>query len=226
MIIGAALSPGPPLLAAEASGADAQAARLREATMAAVASLTGATPDLVAIVGWAERAGAWPAPARADLRSYGPPVPRPSHMAPLSVGIGALMLDGCGYDGPLMLRTVAFGSTVDECRSVAAGLAETAERVSLLVVADGSARRTVKAPGHFDPRAEEYDRSVEEAVATGKLGALHDLDPGLAGELMASGWAPLQVLAAAFAGHRPQTTVLYADAPYGVGYLVATFTSG
>jgi hypothetical protein len=224
VIIGAALCPGPPLLAIETSGADSHAARLREATMAAVASMIVGSPDLVAVVGWADRAGVWPVQARADLRSYGPPVPRPSEVAPLSVGIGALMLDRCGYGGPLLLRTVSSGSTVDECRSVAAELAGAAASVSLLVVADGSARRTAKAPGYFDPRAEPYDRSVEEAIAAGELGALRDLDPGLADELMASGWAPLQVLSAAFMGNRPQTTVHYADAPYGVGYLVATLT--
>jgi hypothetical protein len=222
VIVGAALCPGPPLLAAEVSGADVEAARLRESVAAAVASLTATEPDTVAVVGWAERAGAWPGHARADLRSYGPPVPRPSQVAPLSVGVGAMMLDRSGYDGPLILRTVRTRSTVDECRTVASQLGASAERVGLLVVADGSARRTVKAPGFFDPRAEPYDRSVEEAVASGKLDALHDLDQSLAAELMASGWAALQVLAAAFAGDRPQTTVRYSEAPYGVGYLVAT----
>jgi hypothetical protein len=224
VIVGATLCPGPPLLAAEVSGTDVEAARLRESVAAALASLIAIELDSVAVVGWAERAGAWPGQARADLRSYGPPVPRPSQVAPLSVGIGALMLDRTGYDGPLLLRTVTAASTVDECRVVASQLGASAERVGLLVVADGSARRTVKAPGYFDPRAQPYDQSVEEAVASGKLDALHDLDHHLAAELMVSGWAPLQVLAAAFADDRPQTKILYADAPFGVGYLVATLT--
>jgi aromatic ring-opening dioxygenase LigB subunit len=147
-------------------------------------------------------------------------------VAPLSVGVGALLLDRCSYSGPILLRTVTTRSTVEECRAVAANIATAADRVGLLVIADGSARRTVKAPGYLDPRAEPYDKTVENAVATGDLGALHHLDPGLAEELMAPGWAALQVLAAAFAGNRPQTTVSYAEAPFGVGYLVATIKRG
>ncbi len=89
-------------------------------------------------------------------------------------------------------------------------------------MADGSARRTLKAPGYLDARAEPYDEAVRDAVSTGELARLHALDPALAQELMASGWAALQVLAACVSSHRPHTTVHYADAPYGVGYLVAS----
>jgi hypothetical protein len=55
----------------------------------------------------------------------------------------------------------------------------------------------------------------------GDLGALHRLDPALADELMVTGWPAFQVLAAAFAGHRATTTMMYTGAPFGVGYFVA-----
>jgi aromatic ring-opening dioxygenase LigB subunit len=108
---------------------------------------------------------------------------------------------------------------------VAQELGAAADRVGLLVVADGSARRSLKAPGYFDERAEPYDSAVEQAIASGDLGALRALHPELARELMVSGWAALQVLAAAFGADRPRTTVHYADAPFGVGYLVATIAT-
>jgi hypothetical protein len=98
---------------------------------------------------------------------------------------------------------------------------------------DGSARRSVSAPGHLDERAAPFDATVERAVRDADLTALAAIDPGLAAELMAVGRPAWQVLAGALdapaaAGHvpppgRPRTEILYCDAPLGVAYLVATF---
>jgi hypothetical protein len=244
VITAAALCAGPPLLVPGLSGADPAAAELRAASRTAVAGLVATAPDLVAVVGPAERDAVWPATARPDLARYGGARPdlaryggaRPdlarsgavengaSPVAPLSVGLGALLLDDAGYAGPLLLRTVGEQATLAQCQAVAAEVVAAAARVGLLVIADGSARRTLKAPGYFDQRAEQYDEQVHQAVATGELSALQALDPVLARELMAPGWPALQVLAAAFGVHRPQSTVHYGGAPYGVGYLVATIT--
>jgi hypothetical protein len=224
VISAAALCPGPPLLIRELSGADASAAALREACGLAVAGLVATQPDLVAVVGAADRTTNWPSAARPDLASFGAPLPRPTIPAPLSVGLGALLLDQIGYRGPQRLQTLDTAATAMACREVAEELEAAGDRVGLLIVADGSARRTLKAPGYLDERAGPYDAAVQEAIASGELAALRALDPELARELMASGWAALQVLAAAFADDRPHTTIHYADAPFGVGYVVATIT--
>jgi len=224
VISAAALCPGPPLLIRELSGADASATALREACGVAVAGLVATQPDLVAVVGAADRTTNWPSAARPDLASFGAPLPRPPLPAPLSVGLGAMLLDQIGYQGPLRLQTLDAAGTARAGREVADELEAAGDRVGLLIVADGSARRTLKAPGYFDERAGPYDAAVQEAIASGDLAALRALDPELARELMASGWAALQVLAAAFADDRPHTTIHYADAPFGVGYIVATIT--
>ncbi|HZA83933.1 MAG TPA: hypothetical protein VFC13_21090, partial [Actinomycetes bacterium] len=71
-----------------------------------------------------------------------------------------------------------------------------------------------------------FDASVGAAFREGDPDRLLGLDPVLAGELRAAGRVPLQVLAGAFAGRpRPRGQVLYEDAPYGVGYLVAVLAS-
>ena len=222
MITHAVLCPGPPLLAPELSGADSEAARLREAILTAVRGLLADPPDLVVVTGSADRTADWPSEARLDMHAYGAARPAPPAVAPLSVGIGALLLDLCGYAGAMRLQTVHKGSSLVECAAVAAHLGLGAARVGMVVVADGSARRTVKAPGYFDSRAEPYDAAVAETIRSGELSRLHDLDPLLAADLMASGWAALQVLGAAFGQNRPRTTVHYDEAPYGVGYLVAS----
>jgi len=222
VILAAAVVPGPPLLAPALGGGDVTVVELRRACIDALSDALGDGPELVAVVGGAASSATWPDDARADLASYGAAMDPPAHPAPLSVGMGCLLLDAVGYHGPRLIRTVAVDSTMDECRAVAADVAHAAGRVCLVVVADGTARRTPKAPGHLDERAERYDAAVERAVATGDLAALLDLDPTLAAELLASGWAPLQVLA--FALHSPQSTIHYCAAPFGVGYLAATLT--
>jgi hypothetical protein len=225
VITHAVLCPGPPLLAPDLSGADPESARLRDAVLAAIQTMLADAPELVVVIGTADRTAHWPSHARADLHAYGGSVAPPAAVAPLSVGIGALLLDLCGYPGALRLQTVHTGSSTAECETVATQLAQSADRVGMVVVADGSARRTVKAPGYFDPRAEPYDAAVAQAIRSGELRRLHDLDPVLADELMASGWAALQVLGAAFGPGRPQTTIHYDEAPYGVGYLVASLVA-
>lgn len=227
MITGAALCAGPPLLAPELSGADPAAAELRAASRRAVAELVASAPELIAVVGTAERGTTWPPSARLDLGRFGgprtvSPSASPASLAPLSVGLGAMLLDDVGYAGPRLLRSVGAEDGRPACQAIGVELAGAVDRVGLLVVADGSARRTLKAPGYFDERAESYDDAVRRAVASGDLTALAGLDPALARELMAPGWPALQVLAAAFGSVRPQSTVHYAQAPHGVGYLVAT----
>jgi hypothetical protein len=85
---------------------------------------------------------------------------------------------------------------------------------------DGSARRSIKAPGYVDDRAGGFDAAVAAALAEGPE-AVAALDGALAGELLAAGWPAWQVLAGAAAGSAWDTAVSYDDAPYGVGYVVA-----
>jgi hypothetical protein len=86
---------------------------------------------------------------------------------------------------------------------------------------DGSARRSVRAPGYLDPRAAGFDAEVERAVRSGDFDALLGLDQVLARDLMATGRPAWQVLAGALHGRAPAAEVLYCDDPFGVAYLVA-----
>jgi hypothetical protein len=102
-------------------------------------------------------------------------------------------------------------------------------RVGLVVMGDLSACRTGQAPGAFRPEAAGLDASIAEAFRTARPERLLDLDPAQAADLSVAGRVPLQVLAGAFAdapaagerGPAVRGRVLYEDAPYGVGYLVA-----
>lgn len=97
------------------------------------------------------------------------------------------------------------------------------EPVTLVVLGDGSACRTEKAPGYLDPRAAGYDNDVRDALASGDGARLAALDAGLGAALLAAG-APVWRAVAPLLTRRYQADVLYDGAPFGVGYVVAVWT--
>jgi len=123
-----------------------------------------------------------------------------------------------------VLWSVSGDETSAGCVELGRSLAERHPGAAMLVMGDGTARRTAAAPGHFDERAEGFDGCVERALREGDLGSLALLDADLAHELMATGRPAWQVLAGALGSALPGSP-LYADAPFGVCYLVATLQS-
>ncbi|MFC6286066.1 hypothetical protein ACFP3Q_02560 [Nocardioides sp. GCM10027113] len=101
------------------------------------------------------------------------------------------------------------------------------EPTAYLVVGNGSACRTEKAPGHLDERAAGFDTSLGEALASADSAALADLDHDLAEELWAStgAFGRLAELLAAGPEGAVSTTVDYADDPFGVQYWVVRWTT-
>jgi hypothetical protein len=97
---------------------------------------------------------------------------------------------------------------------------------TLLVMADGSARRTEKAPGHFHPDAEEFDDTIEQALRTGDADALASLDLEQAAELWCQGAPGFRLLGEVARGRDIRADVNYADAPYGVAWWVARWNLG
>ncbi len=123
----------------------------------------------------------------------------------------------------VLLRAVPFDAPTAECLAIGRELARRSRRVAMLVMGDGSARRNTKAPGYLDPRAQRYDADVAAALASADPGQLARLDPALSAELMAAGRAAWQVLAGAAAGGQFRGQLHRVAAPYGVGYLVASW---
>lgn len=98
----------------------------------------------------------------------------------------------------------------------------------LLVVADGSARRGEKAPGHIDERSFAFDASIEQALTSGDTAALAALDAGLGAELLVGGVPALRALGARVgaAGRVESAQIDYAADPFGVQYWVVRWTCG
>ena len=92
------------------------------------------------------------------------------------------------------------------------------DEASVLVVGNGSARRTEKAPGHLDERADTFDADLGRVLRAGDTDALRDLDRDLAADLLAV-VGPIAALAGLLpAGARGE--MLYDDDPFGVKYWV------
>lgn len=97
--------------------------------------------------------------------------------------------------------------------------------LGLILVADGAACHGPKAPQAQDERAQTYDDGVCEALASGFPTRLAQVDARLGNELGATGYQvwPVLVSAAAAADTRWVGEVLWAGAPYGVGWTVGSW---
>lgn len=109
--------------------------------------------------------------------------------------------------------------------AAAASVIAAADRIALLVIADGAACHGDDAPGRRDDRSAAFDAALTAALTIGDPDALGRAcaDRELAAELLAI-VDPLAVLAQLTAASPPDAAeLLYSGAPMGVGYLVASW---
>ncbi|WP_328536307.1 class III extradiol dioxygenase subunit B-like domain-containing protein [Streptomyces sp. NBC_00344] len=238
MLVAAAVCPCPPLLVPEvAAGAAPELDAARDACLDALGVLAAARPDRLIVVGPADAAGRGPHPhgAVGSFRGFGVDLQvrlgaaaagsSPDRELPAALAVGAWLLDRADWaDSPVEALGVGEPLEPERCLQVGRDLAVRGERVALLVMGDGSACRTLKAPGYLDERAAAFDATAARALASADFAALRALDPRLASELKAVGRAPWQILAGAADGAALSGRLLYEDAPYGVGYFVAVWS--
>jgi hypothetical protein len=237
MLVAAAVCPCPPLLVPEvAAGAAAELDVARAACTDALGVLAAARPDRLVVVGPAEQGGRGrhPEGTRGSFRGFGVDLDvrlgadkgvRSERELPPSLAVAAWLLQRTGWsDAPIEGLGVGEPLAAERCIEVGRDIVAQAERVALLVMGDASACRTLKAPGYLDERAAPFDAEVARALGAADVAALEALDTELAYELKASGRAPWQVLAGAAEGADLGGSLLYEDAPFGVGYLVATWS--
>ncbi len=240
MLVAAAVCPCPPLLVPEvATGAASELDAARAACLDAVGLLAAARPDRLYVVGPVPEGvhGVFPAGSAGSFAGFGvdlsvrlgeaPKGTAPSDDRPLPapLAVGAWLLDRADWaDAPIEGLGVDEAAAPGLCAGLGHGLAASAERVALLVMGDGSACRTVKAPGYLDERAAGFDAEAARALGTADVAALLAMDTELAYELKVAGRAPWQVLAGAAEDAGLDGRLLFEDAPYGVGYFVAAWS--
>jgi hypothetical protein len=247
MFVAAAFCPCPPLLVPEvAVGAAPELDPARAACEDALGKLAAACPDRLVVVGPAEDCGRGPHPegTPGSFRGFGVPVDvrlgrgksepaqmnrsmtdraAPGNELPPSLAVAAWLLERTGWAGAPVEGLGVEPLEAERCIRLGREIAASAERVALLVMGDASACRSLKAPGYLDERAARFDAEVARALGSADAKALASLDTALARELNASGRAPWQVLAGAAEHTDLRASLLYDEAPYGVGYLVAAW---
>lgn len=206
------LVPGAPVVVPELAGS--AAAESTQAVARAVEMVRTAARDASAVRVWGtDRPGRRLADGRATLRRWGVAVPvgdaRVAELPDASVPDPALLgwwfLDRAGVDLPrsfVGLRGDAAVPPVPERGDL------------VVVVADGPASLTPRAPVPEDPRGVELDDRLATWVRSG--GALPDPDAGTADEV---GWwsRPAWRALAGLTGGRPAADAV-SWAPFGVGY--------
>lgn len=233
MIVAAAFLPNPPLIVpVVASGASAELEPVRDACRTALRRVHESGAARLAMLGSGDTSALHSPVARGSLAGYG--VSLDVHLGspacggavelPLSLTVGAwLVADALGPN----TGTIGFSVGPDFTASRAAvellALAES-EDLGLIVMGDGSARRSTSAPGYLDPRAEPYDAAVEAALREGDIEALAALDAHEGAELLVSGIPAWQAAAGVLSGGY-DAELLYADAPYGVAYFAAAWVA-
>lgn len=233
-----AVVPEPPLLLPElATGATAETAELRAACVAAATRLAGAASTWVCVAADDGGRHTVPSDARGSFVGFGvdvvvgldttgsdAPVDRGF---PLPLLVAGWLAQQTGADVRIRGELVAPDAPPDECAALGRVLATEdggGGVWGLLVVGDGAATHTEKAPGYLDERAGPFDAAVAAALRDADPAALAALDPDLGTALLASGRAPWQVLAGATAGGGWRGELLHSSIPFGVAYHVAVWT--
>lgn len=207
--------PAAPALLPGLGGTADPLADLRERARALVADMTkGATR--VVVIGAGESTRTWPtdAPSGAARFTTGNV---PEGALPTDLEIGRSFAPSRG--GGLVLQSVAADAEPAACLDLGRSLA--ADGAALLVVADGPATLTEKAPGHLQPDAAPFAEELARALGAADTTALAGLDPATCDRLWMRGRPALQVLAGAFADEQAHGDVLAEESPFGVQYLLA-----
>jgi hypothetical protein len=224
-VVAVAFCPTPPLLLPEVAGrARSDTAALRRACAEAIEGLAGVRPEFVVVVGDGVPAGVRYGQGDAgDLRGFGVDLEVPfsggarpgGRRLPLAHTVGAWLLDEAGHAGA---RLGVGPEDLADALTVLPG------SVGILAMGDGSARRTLKAPGYLDPAAEPFDAAVAAALAGGDATALAALDADEGRRLLAAGVPTWRAVGAVLAGPTVTARLHFDDAPWGVGYLVADWS--
>ncbi|TQN41945.1 hypothetical protein FHU33_1334 [Blastococcus colisei] len=224
--VAVAFCPAPPLLLPAVEGrADAGTRALRNACAAAVTELLAVRPEVVVVVGEGaaprERLGAGDV---GTLRGVGLDLEIPfqgrvrpgGRRVPLAHTLGAWLLEEAGFAGTRVgVAPADLGQLVRDLPTP----------LGVLAMGDGSARRNVKAPGYLDDAAGPFDADVARSLAAGNAAALAALDPDAGERLLAAGVPVWRAVGAALDGRSIAAQLHHDAAPFGVGYLVASWVA-
>ncbi len=146
--------------------------------------------------------------------------------AGVGVVVGVALLAAGRIDAPAV--AIEVGDQGVSAAELYAAAGSSTDRIGVLVIGEGSAARGDDSPVGGHPAAAEFDRKLGRALAAGDpvaLSAVVAARSGLADQLMFTAGPAFAALAALTADTAPDhADLLFDEAPFGVAYLVATWS--
>ena len=197
--------------------AGAELEDLRTAARVAVQTVVASDPDVIVVIAATSAEYRYDGRATFSWHGFGvgnAPSAPPAPVLPWQLGLGAWLIDDAGWRGARSFVGVRDASVAPP----------QLEQAGLLVLGDGSARGSERAPGHFDDRAAAWDRKLADLLATGDAVGIRGIDSAHGRDLLSPAAITFPVAAAACTAlPRPKAEIGYDASPYGVGYFVATW---
>ncbi|HYO86917.1 MAG TPA: hypothetical protein VES01_10755 [Dermatophilaceae bacterium] len=230
MLHAVAVCPPAPVMLEGLGGAGDPAAWLRRRSAETVAWLVSTGARRIVVVGEGPATRCWPVDAPFSTGIFtGRGGPGVILALPVALALGRqLLLSNAADPARLGCLAVAPDESPASCLARGAELADGADSLGLLVMADGARDHDVTdRPADQARAAGELDRALLRAFTVADPGALAALDPAVAATVGCSPRAVWQVLAgaggSAFPSRQPVARVDYHGAPFGVTYLIGTW---
>lgn len=225
-LVGAALVPAAPVLVAELSGHLRPAATPREAARRAIAGLIATKPDVIVVVAEGDGDETFDSTSALHLHRLGgmhrDDYAPGSRTLPVPLAIGAALLRDAGWAGPTSYQVVDAATTPVDARARGEDLVAGDQRVGLLLLGNGSACCTPKAPGSLHPDAESFNAALLNAIVSGDREAVLAWTPEAFATQLSDARVPLQVLSGMLGSEILTWTTECADQFQGVFYVCAS----
>ena len=228
-IVSAALVPAAPVIVPGLSGHTMPAPEVRSAALDAIQRMIDAGVDEVIVLAEADRDGLFDSTAPWGLHRIGGLHPFSEagavfdQLLTMPLAIGASMLRDAGWTGTTYFHALERTISANAAAEVGRGLGTTKRSVGLLLLGNGSACCTEKAPGSFHPQANEFNTSLVGMIRQGNRAAMMALPTQGAAEQLSDIRVPLQVFAGATPEHRLVSSIGFTGDFAGVYYICATF---
>jgi hypothetical protein len=230
-IVGAALVPAAPVLLPALSGREQPAAAVLAAALCVIRQLIEFAPTEIIVLAEADRDGVFDNSAPWGLHRLGGMQARNAsdvratqgEPLPVPLAIGAALLGLAGWMGPAAFHALDRSVSAEAAIEYGRKLSSSTLPVGLLLLGNGSACCTDKAPGSFHSGAQAYNEALTSMIRTGDQRAVERLSAEASAEQLSDIRLPLQVLAGAESPGRLRGSIAYDEPFMGVHYICAAF---
>ena len=230
-IVGAALVPAAPVLLPALSGREQPAESVLHSALGVIRQLIDSAPEEIIVLAEAESDGVFDESAPWGLHRLGGMATGSSSDAPamareplpVPLAIGAALLNLAGWTGPTAFHALDRAMSPKAAIESGGRLGLGTRPVGLLLLGNGSACCSDKAPGSFNAGAQAFNEALRTLILDSDQATMERISPEAAAEQLSDVRVPLQVLTGAGAAVRLRGSIAY-DEPYmGVHYICAAF---